>query len=234
MLWVFAAAAATAEQDSIDSIYDVYLGGIKAGTLSIKARYSDDSYKAQSYLRTAGIVGFIYKAAFEASAEGERSNGDLVPFRFTAASRMRNKRQHVDMRYRDAVPAGISASPPFRPKPWQIDPSAQNDTLDPISAALTALAPAPVETICNTSVEVFDGRRRYAIDLGAPELDGARIKCPALYRRVAGFKPKMMKKNPSFPFSIWYEKRPDGRAQVVRAAGESMFGLAVILLRKPR
>ncbi len=42
----------------------------------------------------------------------------------------------------------------------------------------------------------------------------------------------MLKKRSEFPFNIWYEERPDGLAHVVRAAGDSVFGLAVILLRE--
>ncbi len=219
--------------DKVNSIYDFYLGGIKAGELSIDATFSGKKYKAQSVLKTAGVVGFVYKAAFEAKTVGKRDGTSLVPRRFSADSRMKKKEQSVEMVYRNNAPARVSAEPAFQPKPWEIDPTEQGGTLDPISAALTALAPAPVGEICNTSVEVFDGRRRYAIDLGAPVKDGKRIKCPAVYRRIAGFKPKMMKKRPSFPFNIWYQERPDGKAEVVRGAGSSMFGLAVILLRQP-
>lgn len=226
------APGVVAASDDVNSIYDFYLGGVKAGELSIDATFSNGGYRAQSVLKTAGIVGFVYKAAFEANATGQREGRDLTPVRFSADSRMKKKEQSVEMTYRNNAPARVNAEPAFQPKPWEIDPTEQSGTLDPISAALTALAPAPVGQICNTSVEVFDGRRRYAIELGAPVKDGARIKCPAMYRRVAGFKPKMMKKRPNFPFSIWYEERPDGLAQVVRGAGESVFGLAVILLRK--
>ena len=116
------------------------------------------------------------------------------------------------------------------PKPWQIEPEDQAGTLDPVSAALTALAPEPAGEICNRSVEIYDGRRRYAIDLGAPEAGEGRIRCPALYRRVAGYKPKELKE--TIDFAVWFEERPDGLAHLVRAAGESYLGLAVVLLRE--
>ena len=216
----------------VNTIYDLYLGGIKAGELTIDASYVDDRYQAFSVLRTAGIVGAVYKASFEAQTEGRMSNGVLAPDRFAAASRMKKKSQAVEMLFEGNAPMTVSADPAFIPKPWQIEPSEQSGTIDPITAALSALAPMPRDQICNRSVEVFDGRRRYAIDMGKPVQDGARIKCPANYRRVAGFKPKMMKKSPNFPFAIWLEERPDGLTHVVRAAGESMFGVAVILLRQ--
>ena len=222
--------ANTAPRD-VDTIYDFYLGGIKAGELSIDADMKGDRYHATSILKTAGIVGLVYKASFEAETEGRLTPTGLVPERFLADSRMSRKEQRVEMRFAGNAPREVLAQPKFDPRPWQIDPTEQVGALDPITAAISALAPAPKANICNRSVQVFDGRRRYAIDLGAPVKDGDRIKCPAVYRRIAGFKPKMMRKRPKFPFSIWYEERSDGLAHVVRGAGDSMFGLAVILLR---
>ncbi len=224
-------ASDPATPPGVNTIYDLYLGGIRAGELSIDADYTAEGYSAQSVLRTAGIVGFVYRASFEAVAEGRLTDAGLAPDRFAADSRMKSKTQSVEMIYGDGAPQQVNADPAFIPKPWQVDPAEQKGALDPITAALMALAPASTDKLCNQSVPVFDGRRRYAIDLGAPVVEHGRIKCPAVYRRIAGFKPKMMAKNPQFPFSIWFEERDDGLAHVVRAAGESMFGLAVVLLR---
>lgn len=221
----------TAKPVPVDFVYDLFLGGIKAGELTMTARYQGDRYTAKSVMRTAGIVGRVYKAAFTAETEGRLTEAGMVPNRFAADSRMKKKRQALEMVYNGAVPSTITAQPEFIPKPWQIEPSAQTGTLDPISAALSALAPTPIDQVCNKTVEVFDGRKRYAVDLGAPVKEGERTRCPAKYRRVAGFKPKMLRK-PDFPFNIWFVERGDGLAHVLRAAGESPFGLAVALMRQ--
>lgn len=225
------AGPARAVEGPLNQIYDLYLGGIKAGELIIDAEIDAERYRARSVLRTAGVVGLVYGASFEAETEGEQGAGGLVPSRFSAASRMRSKEQFVEMLYGAGAPAKVSAEPAFVPKPWEIEPSAQSGTADPITGALMALAPAPAAEMCNRTVDIFDGRKRYAVVLGAPEPDGDRVRCPAIYRRIAGFKPKMMKKQSEFPFDIWFEMRPDGMAQIVRAAGDTMFGLAVVLLR---
>ena len=216
----------------LDQIYDLYLGGIKAGELEVTAEIGDADYRARSALRTAGIVGFVYKASFEAETEGRIGDDGYAPARFQADSRMRSKHQSVEMSYAGNAPDEVRAEPAFVPKPWQIEPSEQTGAFDPITGALLALAPAPVDRICNREVDVFDGRRRYVLVMGAPERDGDRIRCPTVYRRLAGFKPKMMKKQTDFPFDIWFEPRPGGMAQIVRAAGDTMFGLAVVLLRQ--
>lgn len=226
------AAAPGAEPEPVNTVYDFYLGGVKAGELTIDAAYEGERYSAQSVLRTAGVVGMVYKASFEAETEGRLTDDGLVPDRFQAASRMKKKQQFVEIAYENSAPWEIRAEPAFVPKPWQVDPREQTGTFDPISGALIGLAPTALGNVCNKTVEIFDGRRRYAIDLGQPAPDGERIKCPAKYRRIAGFKPKMMKKQAEFPFDVWFVERPDGKAHFMRAAGESMFGVAVILLRE--
>ncbi len=225
-------AATGAAPRQVSTIYDLYLGGIRAGEMTVDAHYEGGRYRANSVLRTAGVVGFFYKASFEAETEGTLTDTGHTPDRFAAHSRMREKQQYVEMTYAHAAPAGVRAEPAFVPKPWEIDPTDQSGTTDPITAAVAYLAPRPRADICNRTVEIFDGRKRYAIVLGAPEADGDRIRCPALYRRIAGFKPKMMRERPEFPFHMWFEERADGLTHFVRAAGDSMFGVAVILLRQ--
>ena len=218
----------------VSTVYDLYLGGVPIGELSVRASVRGDRYRATSRMRTAGVLGVFYAASFEAETEGMVAANGLVPQRFTADTRAGDDAQAVDMVYEGRTPAKVEADPPFKPKPWEIEPQAQRGTLDPISAALTALAPvpagAPEGALCRRTVDIFDGRRRYAVDLGAPVADGTRIRCPAVYRRVAGYKPKELKER--IDFSVWFEERPDGLMHAVRAAGESMLGLAVVLLRE--
>lgn len=214
----------------VSTIYDIYVGGIRAGELTLDARFEGDSYRATSMLRTAGLPGAIYQASFRAEVDGTVGANGLAPRRFAADTRAEGEAQAVEVTYDGRAPAEVRADPPFKPKPWEIDPRQQAGTLDPISAAVTALTPAPKDAICSRTVDIFDGRRRYAIDLGAPQVDGERIRCRAVYRRVAGFKAKEMKE--TIPFNIWFEARPDGLAHVVRAAGESLLGVAVLLLRE--
>ena len=224
------AAGSVTMHRPVSTTYDLYLGGIRAGELTIDARFSGDRYRATSVMRTAGIVGALYKASFDAETEGSLSAAGLRPQRFRAMAQSYGDRQKVEMTYRGRTPERVSADPDFVPKPWQIEPADQAGTLDPVSAALAALAPAPAAEICDRSVEIYDGRRRYALDLGRPEADGARMSCAALYRRVAGYKAKELKE--TIAFTAWFEERPDGLAHLVRAAGDSMLGLAVVLLRE--
>lgn len=218
---------------TVVSVYDLYLGGIKAGEMVVGAYVGDEGYRGEAVMQTAGLAGLLYNASFTAGVEGRVVEGGLAPHRFTAESAMEDKEQDVVMTYgADGAPAAVLADPPFVPKPWEIVPQEQHGAIDPLTAAIRAFAPRPPETICNRVEDMYDGRRRYEVELGAPEPHQGRIRCPATYRRVAGFKPKLMRRQAEFPFHVWFEVRADGLAHFKRAAGDSMFGLIVILARE--
>ena len=105
-----------------------------------------------------------------------------------------------------------------------------------VSAA--ALVPAAADEICSQTADIFDGERRWAIEIGPPRHEGGdggggdRIRCDAVYVRIAGFKPKLMGERARRPFALFFEDRGDGLFHVVRAAGKTSFGLAVLLLRE--
>jgi hypothetical protein len=111
------------------------------------------------------------------------------------------------------------------------NPRDQHETVDPLSAVLATFAPAPAESVCEQRVEVFDGRRRFALEIGKRQRESTRIHCDAEYVRLAGFKPKWMGKNATRPFTLFLEQRTDGLFEVIRAVGDTSFGPIVLLLR---
>ena len=213
---------------NVSQIYDVYLGGIFAGEIIVDAEFDARRYRASALLRTAGIVAVFYKAQLRAEAAGRVTGERLAPGRFTANTRDPKKTQFVEMIYRNGDLGEIRAEPAFQPKPWQIDPMAQSGTTDPLTGLLAALAPVPRARLCNRRVEVFDGRRRYAIELKKPEMHRRAVRCRAVFRRIAGYKPKLMKKKrATWPFRVWFKPGSDGIYRVVRVMGATPFGTAV-------
>ena len=227
----------------IDATYDFYLGGIWAGEMTIDADFGGDighdfggggTYRAGVTARTAGIVGFFFRAGIEAETVGRIDAAGLSPVRFTADAYERRRRQLVEISYDDGSPASVLAEPAYRLRPWSISSRGQPGIADPLSAALEALAPAAADAICSQTADIFDGKRRWAIEIGPPQNigEGGRIRCDAVYVRIAGFKPKLMGERARRPFALFFEERGDGLFHVVRVVGRTSFGLAVILLRE--
>jgi len=218
--------------DGVEAVYDFYLGGIWAGKLTIGADFGAESYSASSELRTTGIVGFFYDLAFVAEVEGRIDTDGLFPVRYSSNTRDPKRHEFVEISFADGTPHSIRVEPARRVRPWSIDARDQRGTTDPLSAVLTVFTPGPAAAVCEQRVDVYDGKHRFALEIGPPQRDGARIRCEAMYVRLAGYKPKWMGKRASRPFTLFMEERADGLFEVVRAIGESSFGPMILLLRE--
>lgn len=215
--------------------YDFYLGGIWAGEMTIDADFGGgETYRTGVIAHTTGIVGFFFHAGVEAEAVGRIDAAGLSPVRFTADAYERSRRHLIEISYEGGSPASIIAEPAYQPHPWSISLGGQPGIADPLSATFEALMPAAADAICRQTADIFDGERRWAIEIGPPqdEGDGGRIRCDAVYVRIAGFKPTLMGEWARRPFALFFEDRGDGLFHVVRAVGQTSFGLAVLLLRK--
>jgi len=222
---------------SHNATYDFYLGGIWAGEMTFDADFGSDlddggAYRAGVTARTAGIVGFFFSAGIEAETVGRVDATGLSPVRFTADAYERKRRRLVEISYANGSAASVIAEPAYRIRPWSISLRDQPGIADPLSAAFEALSPAAADTLCNLTADIFDGERRWAVELGPPQRDDGGIRCDAVYVRIAGFKPKLMGERARRPFALFFEERGDGLYHAVRAAGQTSFGLAVLLLRE--
>ncbi|MHA1528116.1 MAG: DUF3108 domain-containing protein [Alphaproteobacteria bacterium] len=217
---------------SINATYDFYLGGIWAGEMTIDAEFGAGTYRTGLTAHTAGIVGFFLHAGAEAETEGQVDAAGLSPVRFTADAYEYRHRQRVEISYEDGSPASVVAEPAYRQRPWSISLGGQPGIADPLSAAAEALAPAGPDAICDRRADVFDGERRWAVEIGSPRREGERIRCDAAYIRIAGFKPKLMGAKARRPLALFFEDRGDGLYHIVRVAGKTWLGLAVLLLRE--
>ena len=218
--------------DELEVIYDFYLGGIRAGKLTVSAAFGADDYHASSVLRTTGIVGFFYKLAFKAEVVGMIDAEGLLPMRYSSDTRDPKREEYVEISFAGGTPLSSTVEPARRVRPWSIDARDQHGTTDPLSAALTAFTPGPANAVCQQRVDVYDGRHRFALDVGARQREGASIRCDAMDIRLAGYKPKWMGKRASRPFTVYYEERGDGLFHAVRMTGETKYGMAVLKLRE--
>ncbi len=216
----------------LEAIYDFYLGGIWAGKLTVGAAFGAENYYASSALRTAGIVGFFYDLAFEAEVVGRINADGLSPEYYSSSSRDPKRQEFVEIAFVDGTPASSRVVPARRVRPWSIDPRDQGGAVDPLSALLAAFAPAPANAVCEQRVDVYDGRRRFALEVGLRQHEGIGIRCDAMYVRLAGFKPKWMGKRARRSFTLFLEKRADGLFEIVRAVIDTSFGPAILRLRK--
>jgi hypothetical protein len=218
------------------AVYDFYLGGIWAGEMAVEAAFNKGAdgrgtYRAGVNARTAGIVGFFFTVGVEGETVGQIDADGLSPKRFVADANELTRRQKVEISY-DSGAIDVRAEPAYRVRPWSMTPEGLERIGDPVSASYEAFVPGPADAICDQTAEMFDGSRRWAIEIGPPQRDGDRTRCDAVYVRIAGFRPGLMGAKARRPFALFYEQRGDGLFHVVRVVGQTSFGLAVLLLRE--
>jgi hypothetical protein len=126
------------------------------------------------------------------------------------------------------VPVSTVADPPRKPRDYDVDPSRQKGTYDPLTMIYSTLRDVDQADACKLNQQMFDGRRLSEIVLGAPKVDGDTITCSGVYRRLAGFSPKDMAERREFPFSFRYKAAGNGRFRVERISTASLFGKVVI------
>ncbi len=236
---VFAGMVATGsslaqQPQSIKLVYDVHFGGLKIGNAELEGKIGPTDYRVKTRLKTAGMVEAFYAATVRGVSEGVLDeSGAPLPSRFRADAKTSKKDQMVEIVYRDGAPSIAKAKPAFKKKSYEIVPEKQVGAIDPLSAALHALAPAPASEACDSRIDVFDGRKRWTLTLSNPRIKDDRILCDGVYERIAGFKPKHMRRQTHFPFDVTYTVDNAGLAVVRRITVETDFGHGVATLRRP-
>lgn len=213
-----AAALAPPEREgSLRRVFDLYAAGIWVGELRLDAAVRSDGYVAGASIETAGIVRAFFDAKLSAEATGTIDGGTLEPERFRTRKVEEDETEVIEIAYADGAPAAIEFEPEWEPRAYSLDPLAQGRVADPLTGALSALAPRS-GNFCDRRVEMFDGKKRFAITLGPAREDGDRIKCEGRWERVGGYKAKMMRPGRRVaPFTLWFDRGPDGLWSPVRA-----------------
>jgi len=128
-----------------------------------------------------------------------------------------------------------------------VPPDQQKDTFDPLSAVmfLTSGVAVSANNPCALTMPVFDGRRRYNVELSKIKdtnirLDnglykGHAVVCSIRYRQLAGFKPNIIKQNEKFPpIQAWIAVFPSavaGRNYVlpIKVWANTSYGLVAVV-----
>jgi Protein of unknown function (DUF3108) len=206
-----------------ESSFDFYIAGIRVGALTLGTAESGGGYSAAGRIDTAGIAG-LFGFFFDGEAAGNLGrDGTVVPVRYTATSKSPRALRHTVIDWQNGTPVRVSVEPPRSSAP---DPAQQSGTLDPVSASFLLLRDAPVDTICDTTLDVFDGSRRSRLTLAPPvEADGG-LACSGTYARLEGEGHTLARRR-EFPFRIVFRRAGD-LAQLQRIEAPTSFGNAVI------
>jgi hypothetical protein len=225
----------------------IYAGGITLGKMDIDATVRGSDYHAVSNLQTSGVVNAFWQAEIQATSSGKVGGKNLAPTLYDSFDINRTgKKQEVSLTYDSANPPRLYADPPYSTTGYEVKPEDQKATLDPLSAVMFIISGAGASgTPCSTTAPVFDGRRRYNIEMSkTKDVDikmdnglyaGHALLCQIKYHQLSGFKPRVLKANESFPtINAWvvtYPSTTKGSDYVVplRVWADTPYGLVSVV-----
>jgi hypothetical protein len=190
---------------------NLYAGGIGLGKVDLDATIRGNQYHAVSNLETSGIVNTFWQARIQATSTGEIVGNRLQPSLYDSFTTKRDSKQQVSLTYEPNGRIRIYADPPYSLASHPITPEQQKDTYDPVSAILYVASGigADGKNPCDVVAPVFDGRRRYnievkkekdvTVDMDNGLYKGPAVQCAARYNQIAGFSQKVLDTNASFP-----------------------------------
>lgn len=142
--------------------YTIYIGGFMAAEGSINATLEEGNYLVRSNLGVAGMPARFYNAQWDMTSEGSLTDEKLKPARFAFRSDEKGKIKEREITY-DASGVPTPVFDPPENDLTDILPFERRNALDPVSALL--LPVANTGNPCNRRIPVFDGKRRYDLQL---------------------------------------------------------------------
>jgi hypothetical protein len=226
----------------------LYAGGITMGQMGIDTTLRGSDYHSVSTLQTSGVVNAFWQSEIQATSTGKLGAKKFQPGLYDSFYTGRSgKRQEVSLTYDGASPPRLYADPVYSTTGFEVKPDDTKNTLDPLSAITMILSGLGAEAgnPCAVTAPVFDGRRRYDIEITkAKDVDvrldsglyqGKGVQCDLHYRQVAGFRPRVLKDNEKFPvIHAWFVSLPSevgghSYAVPVRIWAETKYGVLAIL-----
>ena len=243
------AAPAAGPTSTVQLIWQVYLGGFNLGNVGIKSSFTGNSYSAVSKLKTAGVVNSFYEAVIDATSVGTVGTGVVQPKNYKSNTVNEKQSQRVDLTYTQAG-IQLEADPAYNTNRFPVTDEQKRGTLDPLSGLVYSLSGVSMSAAkpCGDTVRVFDGRRRYDIELSPVGQEniktdggysGPAQKCTIVYKQLAGFKPNLNKGKAIPTINVWFAKMDTTSGGPVKTfivpvkiMTETPFGVALAHARK--
>ena len=248
----YAAGGAGAEQglqpsSGLQLAMTIYAGGITIGKVDMDAKIVGDNYHVVSNLETSGVVNAFWQSEIQASSSGKIESHLLQPMLYDSFyTGHTENHQEVSLTYENGTPVRLYANPAYSTTGYEVKPEDKKSTFDPLSAVvfIASGVGAKPDNPCSVLAPVYDGRRRYNIELlkvkdTSVNMDNGLYKGPAVlceikYKQISGFKARVMR-DTNFPLiSAWIATFPSdipGRSYAVplRVWAPTQYGTIAVV-----
>lgn len=227
--------------------YDLYFGGQQIAEAEAVLDRSGERYRIAGEVQTVGFVNWLTAYRGETLSAGRIEDGALIPLAHMNWGTWRGRQRETRLDYGQEGLVGLTVVPePDWSELTPLPDDAARGTLDPLSSIISLALSLEDGRPCEGRFEVFDGRRRYAVEVspGPPK----RLEAPAYsiftgeaatcavtgYERIGGFRLDRSKYAETASRKEVYVARPapDGPPVPVKLEIHTDFGALVVHLTR--
>jgi hypothetical protein len=253
LLFAGAPAAATSAPDAkpgqADLTYEIYTGGLHVLTFDLDLKIAPQFYDLTARYHSTGLLGWLIPWTSVSVSTGFVQSNKMVPQQYRVDSKLRGRVRLTDVVYDSGQVSNIKLVPPAAEDEdrEEVTVDQRRDTLDPMSAILAATRKVDRGEGCGGTLSVFDGRRRYDLQLtdgGKEEVraayysafSGQAVRCEFAINPVAGYvrRPTDEETNRQLQSGrVWMAPIQAGGPSVpVRLELDGNWGMSIVHLKK--
>lgn len=207
-------SAVLTQVQNFNYLFDISIGIAKIGEMRVSADINGNNYSAVGTLRSTGIAGALYDAAYESRAQGTFDHPwHFVPVRYSSVSDENGESTTTAISYSGNRVSGVTITPP---KDIPASATTERNTVDPMTLIYYLVRPVPTENVCGGTFDLFDGRTRMTVAYtNARRLSGNRVECAVAYTG----------KNSGVTLSsVTFQPGDDGMMYITRFSAETNAG----------
>lgn len=194
----FAALAGSGDAASLRGEYSLSLRGIPIGSARLEAEVADGRYSVEFAGRVKGLVRLFTDGEATVRAEGAEADGALQPVAYSQYWAEKDDDETIRVAFSGRAASDISVEPPVKRPERYVPVEAEHKTgvLDPASAFVWSAPGGATPEMCDRTLPLFDGRRRFDLalsysrteDFEGPEgsYSGPAVVCAVRYLPIAG------------------------------------------------
>lgn len=226
-IWAFITSAIAVHAEN--TVYDLYIAGFKAGEFTTDVRLNGDSYKGTAKIRPTGLLKAVAKVRFDASSHGRVQGRRLIPKSYDETTVGPDRISTVKLKFANNLPQIVAMTtnsgseiPPATPPKGSVDMMAMIIELG------RSVGP---ENLCRQKYTLFDGQRTIKVAIAKPAFAKTGATCVGVYKRLAGFSPRELKRGDTLKFTLKYGKTSDGLFRLSSFETGTHFGRAKAIRR---
>jgi hypothetical protein len=189
----------------IKATYRVYFVGLPFGDVRLRMALKGSEYEMKGDGRFSILAGLISRWQGRTASSGKIAKSAPKPSKYKLKYSGGDKRGDVRIIFSDGAATEVSISPKKRPNPRDIPVTKEElkGVLDPMTGAFLRPRPDIRDAdlkVCNETIPVFDGERRFnlvltpkervRVEIDAPtDYSGFAAVCQVQFVPIAGYRP---------------------------------------------